>query len=120
MNPDLSSLHESSTPGTSLVVQWLRLHTPNAGCPGSIPCRGTRCHRPQLRVHMMQLKSHVPQLRPGTAKKKKVLDQSLCYLSKEAKVHLAPMPWMSKEVQTGETTLDSRVTRPLTEFSDIN
>ena len=25
------------TLGTSLVVQWLRLHTPNAGGPGSIP-----------------------------------------------------------------------------------
>ena len=23
--------------GTSLVVQWLRLHAPNAGSPGSIP-----------------------------------------------------------------------------------
>ena len=23
--------------GTPLVVQWLRLHTPNAGTPGSIP-----------------------------------------------------------------------------------
>ncbi|TEA11162.1 hypothetical protein DBR06_SOUSAS7210082, partial [Sousa chinensis] len=26
----------------SLVVQWLRLHAPNAGGPGSILCRGTR------------------------------------------------------------------------------
>ena len=43
--------------GTSLVVQWLRLHTPNAEGPGSIPGQGTR--------------SHMLQLRPGTAKKKK-------------------------------------------------
>ena len=28
--------------GTSLVVQWLRLHAPNAGGPGSIPGRGTK------------------------------------------------------------------------------
>ena len=28
--------------GTSLVVQWLRLHAPNAGSPGSIPGRGTK------------------------------------------------------------------------------
>ena len=28
--------------GTSLVVQWVRLHTPNAGGPGSIPGQGTR------------------------------------------------------------------------------
>ena len=29
---------------TSLAVQWLRRHTPNAG---SIPDRGTRSHMPQ-------------------------------------------------------------------------
>ena len=28
--------------GTSLVVQWLRLHAANAGGPGSIPGQGTR------------------------------------------------------------------------------
>ena len=43
--------------GTSLpVVQWLRLHDPNAGGWGSIHCRGTRSHMLQLRVHMPQLK----------------------------------------------------------------
>ena len=47
--------------GTSLAVQWLRLHTPNAGGPGSIPVQGTRSHMPQRRSHMRQL-------RPGTAK----------------------------------------------------
>ena len=36
-------------PGASLVVQWLRLHAPNAGGPRSIPGQGTRCHMPQLR-----------------------------------------------------------------------
>ena len=35
--------------GTSLVVQWLRLCTPNAGGPSLIPGRGTRSHMPQLR-----------------------------------------------------------------------
>ena len=29
---------------TSLVVQWLRLHAPNAEGPGSIPGQGTRSH----------------------------------------------------------------------------
>ena len=43
--PDLKS-HR----GTSLVVQWLRLHAPNAGSLGSIPGQGTRSHMPQLRV----------------------------------------------------------------------
>ena len=27
---------------TSVVVWWLRIHTPNAGGPGSIPDQGTR------------------------------------------------------------------------------
>ena len=34
---------------TSLVVQWLRLCTPNAGGPGLIPGQGTRFNMPQLR-----------------------------------------------------------------------
>ena len=42
--------------GTSLEVQWLRLNTPNAVDPGSIPDQGTRSHMPQLRVCMPQLK----------------------------------------------------------------
>ena len=40
--------------GTPLVVQWLRLHTANAGDLDSIPGQGTRSHMPQLRsVHAM-------------------------------------------------------------------
>ena len=42
--------------GTSLVVQWLRLHAPNAGGPGLIPGQGTRSHMLQLRVRMPQIK----------------------------------------------------------------
>ena len=42
--------------GTSLVVQWLRLHIANATGPGSIPGQGSRPHMQQLRVHMPQLK----------------------------------------------------------------
>ena len=45
--------------GTSLVVQWLRLLTLNAGVLGSIPGQGTRSFMLQLRVHMLQLK--IPQ-----------------------------------------------------------
>ena len=41
---------------TSLVVQWLRLHAPNAGGSGSIPSQGTRSHVLQQSVHMLQLK----------------------------------------------------------------
>ena len=36
--------------GTSLVVQWLRLHAPNAGGLCSIPCQGTRSHMLKLKV----------------------------------------------------------------------
>ena len=37
------------TPGTSLVVQWLRLCAPSTGGPGSIPGQETRVCMPQLR-----------------------------------------------------------------------
>ena len=36
--------------GTSLVVQWLGLCSPNAGSLGLIPGWGTRSHMPQLRL----------------------------------------------------------------------
>ena len=32
------------------MVQWLRLHIPNAGSPGLIPGRGTRSHMPELKI----------------------------------------------------------------------
>ena len=48
----------------SLVVQWLRLHTPNAGALGAIPVWGMRFHMSQLRLLM-------PQGRPSTAKMNK-------------------------------------------------
>ena len=36
--------------GTSLVVQWRGLPTPNAGGLGLIPGQGTRSHMQQLRA----------------------------------------------------------------------
>ena len=39
------------------MVQWLRLHNPNAGGPGLIPGQRTRFHTLQLKI-------------PGTIKKK--------------------------------------------------
>ena len=38
------------------MVQWLRVRTPEAGSPGSIPGQRTRSHWPQLRVCLPQLK----------------------------------------------------------------
>ena len=49
-------LLRSGISGTSLVVQWLSLRTPNAGDLGSIPGQGTRSRMLQLRVHMLQPK----------------------------------------------------------------
>lgn len=46
--------------GISLVVQWLRFLTPNAGGLCAIPGQGARSYMPQLRVHM-------PHPRPGRA-----------------------------------------------------
>ena len=39
-----------SVEGTSLVVQWLKLHALKAGDLCSMPSQGTRSHVPQLRV----------------------------------------------------------------------
>ena len=38
------------TRGTSVVVQWLRLCTPNAQGQGLIPGQGTRSHRLPLKI----------------------------------------------------------------------
>ena len=46
----LGRLNEIIHIGSSLVIQWLRLHTPNAGGPGLIAGQGTRSHMLQLRV----------------------------------------------------------------------
>ena len=40
--------------GTSLAVQWLRLHAFNAGVPDSIPGQGTRSCIPQLRPSVVK------------------------------------------------------------------
>ena len=47
---------QNSSVGTSLVVQWLRLHAPNAADLSSIPGGGSRAHMLQLRVSTSQLK----------------------------------------------------------------
>ena len=45
--------------GTSLVVQWIRLRTPNAGGLGSIPGQGTRSH-----MHATTKSSHATTKEP--------------------------------------------------------
>ena len=49
-------LNQSREKVTSQVVQGLRLHTPNAGGPGSMPGQGTRSCMSLLRVPVLQLK----------------------------------------------------------------
>ena len=45
------------------MIQWLRLHAPNAGGLGSIPGEGTRSHRKQLRsVAAREIKATFQQL----------------------------------------------------------
>ena len=41
----------------SLVVQWLRLHAPNAGGQGLITGPGTRSHMLQLQILHVSLKT---------------------------------------------------------------
>ena len=53
--------------GTSLLVQWLRLHVSNARSPGSIPGEGTRFYMPQLRVCMSQRRSKIRRATTKTA-----------------------------------------------------
>ena len=50
------TISQRDTCGTSLVVQWVRLHAPNAGGPGSIPGWGTRSHMHAAIVRMPQLR----------------------------------------------------------------
>ena len=43
------------------MVQWLRLHTPKAGGPGSIPGQGTRSHMLQLGFPHAPVKTEDPE-----------------------------------------------------------
>ena len=44
---------------TSLVVQWLRLHTPNTGDSVRTLVREPEFHMPQQRVHVLQLRPSI-------------------------------------------------------------
>ena len=50
-------------PGTSLVVQRVRLCAPKAEGLGLIPGQGTRSHMLQLSVCVPQLRARIPQLK---------------------------------------------------------
>ena len=46
--------------GTSLVVQWLRLHTPKVRDLGLTPGHGTRSPMPQLKIQHAATKIEIP------------------------------------------------------------
>ena len=51
-----------------LVVQWLRLHAPNAVSPGWIPGQGTRSHMPQLKILCEATKTQHSQIKKNKNK----------------------------------------------------
>ena len=51
---------KSASLGTSLVVQWPRLHTLRAGGPGSISAQGTGSYMPQLQILRATTKTEDP------------------------------------------------------------
>ena len=73
--------------GTSLVGQWLRLHAPNAGGPGSIPGQGTRSHTWQL--GMLRAASKTPRSRMNGH-------------HTESWLHLGQARWKRHSVQVSE------------------
>ena len=54
--------NNSSSWGTSLGVQWIRLHTPNAGGPGSNFGQGGRFHLSQLKILQAATKTRCSQI----------------------------------------------------------
>ena len=68
--------------GTSLVVQWIRLCTPNTGGPGSIPGQGTRFHVLQLKILNVATKTRHSQIKKKKKDRKGVLQRSfICLLN---------------------------------------
>ena len=69
------------------MVQWLRLHAPNAGGLGSIPGQGTRSCTLQLRARMPQLKDPHAATKtrrsPINIKKKKSLGDKVHFKKKK-------------------------------------
>ena len=50
--------------GDFLVLQWLRLHIPDAGGLDSIPGQGTRSYMPQLKILHAAMKNKDPKCDP--------------------------------------------------------
>ena len=66
MSRNRKSLINKGPPGTSLVVQWLRFHAPNAAGPGLIPGQGTRSYMLQLKTLHAATKTQCGQISKKT------------------------------------------------------
>ena len=64
--------------GDFLVVQWLRLHAPNAGGPGSIPALGNRSCMPQLKILHAAAKTWQNHINQSVIKKNDIMLFYLC------------------------------------------
>ena len=62
------------------MVQWLRLHAPNAGGPGSIPDQGTQSFMLQLSVCVPQLEIPHAATQAQRSQNKKKEEESLWLL----------------------------------------
>ena len=85
------ALKKKSSSGTSLAVQWLRLHASTAGGAGSIPGWGTKIlHAVRRGQKKKEKKSSAQDGHPGTPRSLPVLStcRALMEMSKEAGTHL--------------------------------
>ena len=107
--------------GTSLVVQWLRLCTPNAGGPGFDPWSGNEIPHATsksssattkgLACHNKDRRSFEPQLRPSTAKKINIFKKVTSNRSRVgSKSNMTGVPTRRGETQKlgGETLWSQR------------
>ena len=70
-SPGWGLVEKGLSTGTSLAVQWVRLHAPNAGGPGSFPGQGTRSHMLQWKIPHATTKTQHSQINKKILKKKK-------------------------------------------------
>ena len=93
--------------GTSLVVQWLRFHAPNAGDPGSIPGQGNRSHMLQLKILHATTKTCHNQINKYVLKRKKndgrnkIVRNGILVLYCSLKEYTFIIPWFLKLKNSG-------------------
>ena len=58
----IKDIFQNSRKGTSLMVKWVRLWTPNAGGLGSIPGQGTTFRMQQLKIPNAKTKTQHSQI----------------------------------------------------------